>query len=409
MLPAQKIGIVYIIATIIGVVSVTTGTIALIQERPPQSILPIHSTHATLETHTLATSTQNTTLSFQKKQISQPVQLKHAISQKDTSSTNLHATKKVAVVQNTVTKSSQTVNISTTTTTVREKSDGLLAATFSIRKALVNITCEIKMTGSIAHISGSGVFISQKGYIITNAHVAQYLLLKNYPHVGATTCVVRTGGPAKARYNASIVFLSSDWIYANTSTNLQKTHHRTETGKHDIAILAVSGVTNEVGANNAKAPTSFPFVPLGNIIPTINEPVVIGSYAAQFLSPELLKTELYPTIAYGSIKKLYTFASTTADVVALGGTAAAQEGSSGGGVLNANGKLAAMIVIGTVTGPTNTRNLAAITARYIRRDYASEAGKSLNALLAESTTTATTEFSSTKQKLSTYFKKMLTH
>ncbi len=405
MSPAPKIGIVYIIATIIGVVFAATGTIALIQEPSSQSILPIRPTPITLKTHTLATSTQHTALSFPQKQVSPVVQPKHTVSQKEFSYTNT-----TPPTQKTSTHILQTTPVSLAATTTQKSSTGLPATALSIHKALVNIMCEIKMTGSIIHTSGSGVFISPKGYIITNAHVAQYLLLKNYPHPGATTCTVRTGGPARARYNASIVFLSSDWMYehyAHSTTSINITSHERETGKHDIAILAVSGKAHELGTDVNKVPTMFPFVPLGNKAPTVNEPVIIGSYAAQFLSQELIKNDLYPTFAYDHIKKIYTFASTTADVAALGGTAVAQEGSSGGGVLDANGKLTALIVIGTVTGPTNTRNLAGITASYIRRAYASEAGKSLNTLLSESTTTATREFSSTKKKLGAYFKKNL--
>ncbi|HEC93848.1 MAG TPA: serine protease [Candidatus Kaiserbacteria bacterium] len=406
-----KTGIVYVIATIIGVVFTATGTIAFIQNTSPKSSLPTHLVSTTLKVRNLSTSTQNTILHSVKEQSpSLPTvpKSKNVIIQNKlpTSSTPTVQAKTTATTK-ILTHTKQTISVPATATSTQKNSGDLSSATISIHKALVNITCEIKMTGSIVRTFGSGVFISPKGYIITNAHVAQYLLLKNYPHAGATTCVVRTGGPAKARYSASIVFLSSDWIYAHATTTLKTTSHELENGKHDIAILVVSGEAHDPGANANKIPTVFPFVPLGNKAPTANEPVIIGSYAAQFLSQEILENGLYPTFAYDRIKKLYTFASTTADVVALGGTAVAQEGSSGGGVIDANGKLTALIVIGTVTGPTSTRNLAGITAQYIRRAYASESGKSLNTLLGESTTTATKEFSSTEQKLSTYLKKEL--
>ncbi len=408
MPPIPKIGLVYIITIIAGVVFATTGTIAFIQETSPVAYTPNHLTSTTLSVRKPSAYTQKVVFPIIKKETpsTSTPKLDNTVKQKEkfpSDITTKTTTKKI------IASVPQTIGTQSTATITQKKSIELPAVALSIRKALVNITCEIKMRGTIARTSGSGVFISPKGYIITNAHVAQYLLLKNYPYTKATTCVIRTGSPARARYNASIVFLSSDWLYANVSTSTSITSKKTETGKHDIAILTISGEAHEVGATTNKVPTVFPFVPLGDKTPTVNEPVIIGSYAAQFLSPGLLKTSLYPTITYGNIKKLYTLASTTVDVVALGATAAAQEGSSGGGVLNANGKLTALIVIGTITGPTNTRSLDGITAQYIRRTYKNESGKSLNILLTESTTTATKEFSYTEQKLSSYFKQTLAY
>ena len=62
------------------------------------------------------------------------------------------------------------------------------------RSALVNIFCvPAGSTGSI--ISGSGVIIDPKGIILTNAHVAQYVLLSQDPALNLT-CSIRNGSPA---------------------------------------------------------------------------------------------------------------------------------------------------------------------------------------------------------------------
>lgn len=400
---------VYIAIIIVGVIFSSVSTILFFQKTPSTHVQPV-------SINTLATSTQGGAFSFPEEENAPPssgsITLHKELPQdkKVAAQKIIPISKKTVIIQK---KNSTTVNNNSKQTTpisITTKPSNLSTAAVSIRKALVNITCEIKMTRSIAHTSGSGVFISPKGYIITNAHVAQYLLLKNYPHKGATTCVVRMGSPAVSRYDTKLVFLSSDWMYSRATTTLKLINKNMENGKHDIAVLAITGVANATGVsnyNNIKVPTVFPFVSLGYDAPVVNEPVIIGSYAAQFLSQELLQSSLYPTIAYGSIKKIYTFASTTADIATLGGTVAAQEGSSGGGVLNSNDKLTALIVIGTVTGPTNTRNLSAITAQYIRRAYKNETGKSINSLFAESTTTAIQAFSSEREKLSSYFKKNL--
>src|SRR3989344_7756180 len=59
------------------------------------------------------------------------------------------------------------------------------------RAALVNILCT-PQTG-INGISGSGVVIDSRGVILTNAHVGQYFLLRDYLTPGNITCTVRIG------------------------------------------------------------------------------------------------------------------------------------------------------------------------------------------------------------------------
>ncbi len=94
----------------------------------------------------------------------------------------------------------------------------------------------------------------------------------------------------------------------------------------------------------------------------------------------------------GSVKDVFTFGTQSVDVLSLGGSAAAQEGSSGGGVANASGVLVGTITTSTVTGATTTRALDAITASYVRAAYASETGRPLEYLLTEATTTAVANF-----------------
>ena len=101
---------------------------------------------------------------------------------------------------------------------------------------------------------------------------------------------------------------------------------------------------------------------------------------------------LFPTIVFGSVKDVFTFASTSIDVLSLGGSAAAQEGSSGGGVSNIAGELVGTITTSTTEGATDTRRLDAITSSYIRVEYANETGQALDLLLAKPTATAIADF-----------------
>ena len=203
----------------------------------------------------------------------------------------------------------------------------------ALRSALVNILCYVLSGSGLHSISGSGVFVDPKGIILTNAHIADYFLLADRN----VTCTIRTGSPARNAYTAELAFISSRWIYANPSVLTDEAP--TGTGEYDFAFLAV---TKSITTN--PLPDSFPYITLSIEAPVSGSGVVIGSYAAQFLASNQVESLLSPTLVFGSIKDLYTFKTNTVDVIALGGSVAAQEGSSGGGIVDSSGKL-----IGTIT------------------------------------------------------------
>ncbi|HEX8947130.1 MAG TPA: serine protease [Candidatus Paceibacterota bacterium] len=262
---------------------------------------------------------------------------------------------------------------------------GLSENAAHLRGALVNIICLSSADSGIRSTSGSGVIVSSAGVILTNAHIAQYFLLNNYPSPGSVNCTIRTGGPAKDTYAAKLMFISPSWVAFNADTLTQAAP--TGTGEYDFALLAITkSLTSD------PLPTRFSFVPLAASAPAIGDSVVIGSYAAQFLSTQEILSSLYPTIVYGSIKDRYTFTTDTVDLISLGGTAAAQEGSSGGGAINDAGELVGTITTSTTEGATQNRDLRAITASYIRRDYAQEMGTSLDSVLTQTPSTVADAF-----------------
>ena len=57
-----------------------------------------------------------------------------------------------------------------------------------------------------------------------------------------------------------------------------------------------------------------------------------------------------------------------------------------------NGKLVGTITTSTTNGSTDTRKLDAITASYIRAEYANETGRALDLLLTEATSTSVANF-----------------
>ncbi len=252
-----------------------------------------------------------------------------------------------------------------------------------LRAALVNIICYAPQGTTLHSISGSGVFIDPKGIILTNAHIAQYFLLANRD----VSCIIRSGSPAVKNYNAALMYISPVWLRANATVLTQKTPNGT--GEYDFALLAVTK-----SATTAALPSVFPSLPLAQVPPLPGTPVIIASYAAQFLDSNQVQSSLFPTVVFGSVKDVFTFVKNTIDVLSLGGSAAAQEGSSGGGVAEASGMLVGTITTSTIQGDTSTRILSAITASYIRAEYASETGKALDLLLAAPTLVSVADFTS---------------
>lgn len=262
-----------------------------------------------------------------------------------------------------------------------ERAALLNASASLLRSALVNILCYAPAGGRLRSISGSGIIIASKGVILTNAHIAQNFLLKNR----GVSCVIRAGSPAVDAYEASLIYIPSAWVKENADILTEV--NPIGTGEYDFAFLAVSR-----SSGRKELSASFPSLPLASSPPVIGAPVVIASYAAQFLESSQIQSSLFPTIVFGSVKNIFTFASTSIDVLALGGSAAAQEGSSGGGVSDMKGELVGTITTSTIKGATETRSLDAITASYIRAAYLRETGEPLDTLLSKSTSEAIADF-----------------
>jgi len=267
--------------------------------------------------------------------------------------------------------------------TVAEENAALDVSSSKLRAALVNIICSAPKSSGVQSISAGGVFIDSKGIILTNAHVAQYFLLADR----GVSCVIRSGSPAVNKYYARLIYISPTWINSNADVLTKMLPHGT--GEYDFAFLAVSkSMTRD------PLPSSFPFVQLAATPSSVGTPVVIASYGAQFIETSQIESNLSPIIVFGLVKDIFTFGTNTVDVLDLGGSAAAQEGSSGGGVADVSGELVGTITTSTVSGSTDTRSLSAITASYIRAGYASETGQALDLLLAKPTATSIIDFSS---------------
>lgn len=236
----------------------------------------------------------------------------------------------------------------------------------ALRASLVNILCTTGAGGYFYPISGSGVIIDTRGVILTNAHVGQYFLLRDYPTPDNVTCVVRTGSPATAAYNARLIYLPPAWIDANASQIKSTT--ATGTGENDYAFLLITS-----SVSGAALPTSFPALTLSTDIPTPGDEVVLAAYPAQYLGGAIIQQNLYASSAVTTVQALYTFSTIASpvDAISLGSSIVSQEGSSGGAVARAqDGVLLGIIATETTGTTTADRELRAITLGHIDRSLA---------------------------------------
>ncbi len=262
---------------------------------------------------------------------------------------------------------SQTISTTTTNAKALVSSGGRLLG------SIVNIVC-ISSVPQVPSISGSGVIIDPRGIIITAAHVAQLFTLEDYLGDGKVACLVRDGSPARRAYYAEPIYVSTSWIHANPKT-LESASPQ-GTGENDFAIL---GITDT--ATSTPLPGRYSYVPLASGDPQVGDPVAIGSYGAQYLTASEVNTGLYPILVFGSIQDRYTFHTNTVDLISIEGSAASQEGSSGGGITNAQGGLIGVITTSSVSGDFSGRFLNAVTINHIRRSYAADMGANLDSVL----------------------------
>jgi S1-C subfamily serine protease len=245
------------------------------------------------------------------------------------------------------------------------------------RQAVVNILCTTQAGGPFSPISGSGVVVSSDGVILTNAHVGQFFLLRNFNGVAnAVQCVIRAGSPAYPAYNAELIYISPTWVADNKNVLIETAPKGT--GEHDYAFLLI---TDKVDGSPLLDP--IPFLPIGlaeNYF--AGQYVLLDSYAAGFLGGQSILQDLYQTSAIATTSQIYTFGSSTADLISLPGTVVSQSGSSGGAVVDGDGNLVGLISTETEGDTTGDRSLQAITTTYINRDLQSESGSSIADLLA---------------------------
>lgn len=244
------------------------------------------------------------------------------------------------------------------------------ASPSDLADAIVNIFCTQKTDQYNRSISGTGFMINPKGVILTNAHVAQFLLLEGSPEWGETVCQARTGNNATTAYNVELLYISPSWIIENASIIAGGIPRGT--GENDFALLYVTGK-----AGGGAAAGDFAFIP-----PSTNplstkmhgETVIIVGYPSE---EDRDIEDQVRAVATTTITQLYTFESGLADVFSLAASPLGHQGVSGGPVIDHLGRAIGVIS----TKEAGTTVLHAITTSYIDRSMRDETGFDLASTL----------------------------
>ncbi len=244
-----------------------------------------------------------------------------------------------------------------------------------VTDALVNIYCQYKTDKYIRTTTGTGFFIHQKGVILTNAHVAQFLLLRDAEDtVQDVDCVIRGGNPAQPLYNAELLYISPTWVFENA--DLITDEMPRGTGERDYALLYVSKTVDA-----SPLPAKFPIIPIDTALlarSTTGMQVVTAGYPAESLMRDGANAKLFPVTASTTVGTLYTFGSNYADIFAISESPVGEQGASGGPIVDA--KARGVIGIIVTKGDQETEgvhSLRAITMSYIDRTMIEETGFSL--------------------------------
>lgn len=237
--------------------------------------------------------------------------------------------------------------------------------------ALVNIFCSYQTDEYTKTTTGTGFFIDTDGIILTNAHVAQFLLLEGL--VGEAQCIIRTGNPAVASYEADLLYISPAWIRDNAA--LINAAAPKGTGERDYALLYVTS-----GLDNKPMPSKFAALPFAQeplTLDSVEADVFATGYPAESMLENGVDSPLIPKQATTTIGELMTFGSNLVDIFSIRGTAIGEHGSSGGPVVDVHGD--AIGIISTKGDDTafGEGSLRALSLSYIDRTIKQETGFSL--------------------------------
>ncbi len=278
--------------------------------------------------------------------------------------------------------------------------------------AVVNILC--KAQSPLRGGSASGVIISPNGLLLTNAHMAQYLLLEQRTDA-QIQCTIRSGAPAKNSYKAEILYIPPSWINKNAKQITKSIQYGT--GEGDYALLQLKPLDENNNINNDLSKQTLTYLTPNTSWDNLkkNQKILIRAYPSEMLGYSIILRNLYPASTIANIIELSTFSNPdlgeelTPDLISLGGSIVAQGGSSGGAVINQDGELVGIVVTSTRDDNTKDRTLRAITLPYINSNLKKNTAKTLQDIINTDINTLRDTFNTNLTRsagvLSTYINK----
>jgi hypothetical protein len=244
-----------------------------------------------------------------------------------------------------------------------------------VKDALVNVYCQYTTDRFIRTTTGTGFFINQKGVILTNAHVAQFLILEDAENIdGDVECVIRSGDPAEPKYTAELLYISPAWIVENAGLITDEAPRGT--GERDYALLYISK-----SVDGSPLPVEFPAIPVNVDLLTRNiagSSVMTAGYPAEALFRSGADAALAPVVALTTVGTLYTFGSNYADIFSVSESPVGEQGASGGPIVTEEDRdVIGIIVTKGDEATEGTHSLRAITLSYIDRTIIEETGFTL--------------------------------
>ena len=291
-----------------------------------------------------------------------------------TSSAQVKQTAQASVASSTKVNTSGSAQVQRILNPYPDPPKGFLEVNTDARASLVNILCTTR-GGSLQPVSGSGIIIHPQGIILTNAHVAQFVLLASHPRVNLS-CTIRTGSPARSLWRPEVLYIPPVWIKKHAADITEE--RPVGTGEYDYALLRITS-----SLDGTALPSTFSFLlpDTRDAIGFLDDLVLVASYPAEFLGGIAAQSDLHPVSSITTIRDLLTFQKNTVDVVSVGGVIGAQSGSSGGAVVNAWGRLIGIISTTSEGETTSDRDLRAITLSYIDRDIKAQSGLNIEGIL----------------------------
>jgi len=250
--------------------------------------------------------------------------------------------------------------------------------TTSIENVIVNTVC-VRRNGNAIHVStGSGVFVSPKGVILTNSHIGQFFLIQD-ANSNLIDCSIYKENIPTYGYKARVLHLSPEWIQENY--RIIGGNNARGTGENDYALLLITGNTNPT----LSVPSSFPAATI-----SLDKKIEVGQKitATGYPGSPSLLLDITKSVSLKIdklfIADIFTFDDGDIDIFSTLPSKVGAKGSSGGGIFlghNLN-NTNLMGIITTTNGQSGNAIINAISTSYINRDLLETQGNSLSYYLS---------------------------